>query len=76
MESLMLDKIVEAVSDAKDGILYDIKDGALCPFCKIKLRTVKTAEWLGSSRKRYHKCFNPKCPLHLFDQTIISWQDI
>ncbi len=74
-----MDKVVilmaKALDEANNGVEYDIKDGALCPFCGQRIRVTHTMSWLGMSRKRYHKCLNINCPLHVTDTTIISWQE-
>jgi hypothetical protein len=74
--SCVVDKIVVAVTQAKNGVSYDTKKGAVCPFCGQRVRVTHTHDWLDNSRKRYHKCVNPDCPLHKFDETITSWQEV
>lgn len=65
-----------AVNKARDGVDYDAKYGAACPFCGERARVTHTLQWLDRSRKRYHKCHNIRCPLHVIDETICSWQDV
>lgn len=64
-----------AIDTARNGVEYNVKDGALCPFCGQRVRVQTTKQWLGSSRLRYHKCENVQCPLHVIDETIRSWQE-
>ena len=65
-----------AIRDARDGVIYDAKDGAHCPLCGERVRVTHTMPWLDRSRKRYHKCFNITCALHVIDETITSWQEV
>ncbi len=67
--------IAKALDAARNGVEYDIKDGAPCPFCGQKIRVTHTLPWLGNARKRYHKCSNIHCPMHVTDVTITSWQE-
>ncbi len=39
------------------GATYSAKDGGVCPVCeRKKCRIVRTMEWVGNVRERYHKC--------------------
>jgi hypothetical protein len=71
-----IDFIAVAISKARNGIVYDTKDGAFCPACGERVKVLVTKPWLGSSRLRYHKCDNPKCVMCVLDETIRSWQEI
>ncbi len=71
-----LDVLAIAISEARDGVEYDTKDGALCPYCGRRAKVTHTMPWLDRSRKRYHKCGNVKCPLCVIDETITSWQEV
>ena len=71
----MVKIIVLAVRSARDGVEYDVKAGAGCPFCGERVRVRNTLPWLGDARKRYHKCENPQCALCVMDESITSWQE-
>ena len=64
-----------AIDKARNGVEYNVKAGSRCPFCGERVKVTHTMPWLGNSRKRYHKCFNISCPLHVTDITITSWQE-
>ena len=68
---LMLSK---AVAEARNGVEYDTKAGARCPFCDHKTKVQETCPWIDEIRKRYHRCDNPDCALAIMGQTIKSWQ--
>ncbi len=76
MQDAVIDKLAIAISEARDGVIYDTKDGAACPFCGRRVPVTHTLPWLDRSRKRYHKCKNIHCPLHVIDEAICSWQDV
>lgn len=64
-----------AKEQAKNGVEYSNRFGAVCPFCgQTHLRTYSTKKWDGRTRVRYHHCQNPKCLLNKFRQSIKSVQ--
>ena len=67
--------LAKAVKNAKDGVTYDVKSGAACPYCGQKTKVQTTKPWMGDCRIRYHKCENTRCALHVVDETIRSWQE-
>lgn len=66
--------IAEAIKKARDGVQFDVKGGADCPFCGARLKIHVTRPWMGLRRQRYHRCDNPDCALCVIDQSIVSWQ--
>ena len=68
--------VATAIKKARDGVDYDIQDGAICPFCGERAPVWRTMQWIGNIRLRYHKCKNPDCALCVCDETIRSWQEI
>ncbi len=75
VQDAVVDTIAIAIREARDGVEYDAKHGAACPYCGKRLRVSCTMRWLDRSRKRYHKCVNAKCPLCIIDATVTSWQE-
>lgn len=74
MNNVQIMLIADAKQQAEDGVDYDAKDGALCPYCKEKVRIHVTKPWFGELRLRYHRCENPACALCILGQSIKSWQ--
>lgn len=75
VQDVVIDKVALAIRSARDGIEYDAKNGAICPYCGKRARVTHKV-WFDRSCKRYHKCKNPKCLFCITDETIISWQDV
>lgn len=47
---------------AKTGITYTKGEGAFCPYCRERLRTVRTCK--GKPVVRYCRCTTPGCPMY------------
>jgi len=73
MDSLTL-LIADAIRRAREGVEYNIRTGAACPFCGLKAKIRDTKQWLGDWRLRYHECDNAECPLCVIGQSIRSYQ--
>lgn len=67
-----LTKIVLARGDAAAGIDYTSRKGAPCPYCGARSRSYRTLPWEDTTRIRYHRCENVKCPLATMKITIKS----
>jgi hypothetical protein len=59
-----MEPIIIAIAKALEGVEYDTRHGAACPWCGEKLKITHTMPW-RVSRVRYHRCDNHGCPLHL-----------
>jgi hypothetical protein len=68
-------RIVLIVEMARTGVVYDSRDGAVCPGCGASLRAYKVMPWDGGFRVRYHKCTNPDCVLCAIGEGIKSLQE-
>lgn len=66
--------LAEAFRKAEEGVDYDIKNGAVCPYCGDRVRVFKSEPWFGELKLRYHRCSNPECVFHIIDKCIKSWQ--
>jgi hypothetical protein len=67
-----ISRIVLARRDAAGGIDYTAKSGAPCPYCGERSRSYRTLPWEDTTRIRYHRCENLKCPLATMKITIKS----
>lgn len=56
-------KLVIARQSATAGVDFSPKSGARCPWCGGKTRIIATRPWEDTTRIRYHRCENSKCPL-------------
>lgn len=72
MQEITEKYLVNAISEAENGVDYSPKTGALCPFCDRKTYVKDTRPWMGDCRVRYHKCTNPTCCLYHLSKTIKS----
>jgi hypothetical protein len=68
--------LVTAIESGRTGITYTQRHGAVCPWCKTRARVEHTGPIEGRTRIRYHRCSNPACPLHVFDHTIKSIEEV
>jgi len=68
--------LVSAIKDAEQGVDYDRKEGAFCPFCGERAKVQNTLAWAGSSRIRYHRCPNKRCPLYQLERSIKSVETV
>ena len=64
----------DAYLKAEEGVDYDVKNGAVCPYCGQRARVHKTIPWYGELKLRYHRCANPDCIFAQIDKCIKSWQ--
>ena len=64
------------MKEAENGVEFNVKTGAACPWCKERMRVVDTKSWEGDIRVRYHRCYNPICPLCVMEKSIKSVQSI
>jgi len=67
-------KLATSIRDAEQGIDYDVRQGASCPWCGERLRVLDTKPWCGKVRIRYQKCVNGACPLCVMDKSIKTLQ--
>jgi hypothetical protein len=57
--------VATAIEEAKAGVEYSPRHGAICPWCgRRRIPTYKTMPWGTGGRVRYHHCPNSKCLLH------------
>jgi hypothetical protein len=69
-------RFVLIVEMARTGVIYDRRDGAVCPGCgATRLRAYKVMPEDGGLRVRYHKCSNPECILCAIGEGIKSLQE-
>jgi hypothetical protein len=69
-------RFVLIVEMARTGVIYDSRDGAVCPGCgATRLRAYKVMPLDGGMRVRYHKCSNPECVLCAIGEGIKSLQE-
>ncbi len=68
--------LITAIEAARSGITFTQRHGAPCPWCKERARVENTRPIEGQTRIRYHHCVNPTCPIHVFDHTIKSVEEI
>lgn len=66
--------IMDAIQKARDGVGFDARDGAMCPFCGQKTKITHTLPWMDNYRMRYHRCDNLDCVLCRIGESIKSWQ--
>jgi hypothetical protein len=69
-------RFVLIVESARAGVMYDARDGAVCPCCgAAMLRVYKTMPLQDGVRIRYHKCDNPECVLCALSEGIKSLEE-
>lgn len=73
MEGLLL-AVADAIKKARDGVDYDVRDGAACPYCGHRTKVHRALRFDGDLRLRYHRCNNPECVLAVVEENIRSWQ--
>jgi len=56
-------QIALAKREAAAGVNYTARLGAPCPHCGARSRIYRTMPWENTTRIRYHRCTNEKCPL-------------
>ena len=69
-------EVLRMVEQARCGVTYSNKDGAVCPACgAVRLKAYKTMPWSGGLRIRYHKCTNADCVLAAMNESVKSLQE-
>ena len=68
--------LITAIESGRTGITFTQRHGAACPWCGMRACVVNTRPIEGVTRIRYHRCSNPTCPLHVFDHTIKSIEEV
>lgn len=59
-----MERIIEAITMAREGVEFDYRNGAACPLCGARLKVISTKPWIVN-RIRYHRCENTKCHFYL-----------
>mgnify|MGYP003586355685 CR=1 FL=1 len=69
-------RFVLVVESARAGVIFDVRDGAVCPCCgATRLKAYKVMPLEDGVRVRYHKCGNPQCFLNAIGEGIKSLQE-